>query len=344
MRRPGPLRELPLEHFLPPNPNLPKSPFKSGNKRPLSPGTPSIFSPAKRRILDAEGIFSEKNLKSPLSASSSRALRSPARFGDLARGPDSPARKLDFGLPKNHSQSSAGSSTIINSAASSQFEDALDKTPTRTSFASTSTLAPSPELVPKSSSAPIASSSAVSLDDTFELDDYFSPRPQHPTTRFSGIPTMIPREIPPPPDRQSVHYPGFDIQPDTHIPLLQARSTSVDSTDSDNESKRDKEAIKENVPLRRRAKKAATAPTSLESTKAGLLSPVGKDKMGKSRSTPGTPKRLSLGDPETNMTPTPRRHAPAGMRSSTERIDRRKRLEDEVDEVGGDEDTVDEML
>lgn len=162
MRRPGPLQDLPLEHFLPPNPNLPKSPFKlaRGSKRPLSPGAPSTFSPAKRRILVVEGIYSPESLKSPLSSS----IQSPARFADLVKGPDSPARRLDFGLPKNHSQSSAESSTAVNTPASSLFEASLGlTTPTRKSTANS--LAPSPELVHKSATPPIASSSNMSLNE-----------------------------------------------------------------------------------------------------------------------------------------------------------------------------------
>ena len=64
MQRPGPLQELPLDRFLLSNPNL--SAIKS-NKRPLSPSDPTLFSPAKRRILNEEGIFSpEKSWKGPL--------------------------------------------------------------------------------------------------------------------------------------------------------------------------------------------------------------------------------------------------------------------------------------
>ncbi|KAG5648886.1 hypothetical protein DXG03_000235 [Asterophora parasitica] len=86
MPRPGPLQELPLDQFLPPNPNLPST----SRKRPLSPGGPGFFSPAKRRILNEEGIF-----KSPVSGRGT-----PARFTEVLTGPSSPARKLDFGSPK----------------------------------------------------------------------------------------------------------------------------------------------------------------------------------------------------------------------------------------------------
>lgn len=342
MRRPGPLQDLPLDQFLPPNPNVPISPFKSarGIKRSLPPGPPTLFSPAKRRILNAEGICSpELTLKSPVSMSS-RARQSPARFADLVRGTDSPARKLDFGLPKNHSQSTAGRTTVINSAASSQFEGSLDMTPTRISSTSTK-LAPSPEIAPKASSS-------SSLFDEPEMDDYFSPHlPRHSST----IPTMIPRELPPPPDRQSSTYPGFDVYMDTHIPLLHACSTSTDSTDSGTESMEDRDECKENIPPRRKVKKAMTAPTSSELIKTALLSPEGKkrviDKEGRFNSTPATPKKARVSLREDATSPTPRRPGihdllspalSAVESSKKERMERRRMLEDEVDE--GEDETL----
>lgn len=344
MRRPGPLQDLPLEHFLLPNLNLPKSSLKPvrGNKRPLSPGAPSTYSPAKRRILAVEGILSPESLKSPLSA----AARSPARFADLARGPDSPARKLDFGLPKNHAQCSPGSSTAVNSTSS--FDSSLDLTPTRHK-SSTNSLAPSPELPPKS--IPIASSSFVSPNDVSEMDAYFSsPKHRYMTRSNTTLPLMIPRELPPPPDRQSVHYPGFDVLPDTHIPLLRARSISVEPTDPATESKRDKECCKENTAPRRKAKKTTTAPDASELSRAALMSPLGKQKeierMGKARSTSATPKTTSIEELLGTITPTLRRKG-LGVTSAANHQERRlgrRVLEDEVDEVGGDEEMVEGML
>lgn len=283
----------------------------------------------------------------------SASARSPARFGDLVQGPDSPARKLNFGLPKNHSQNTAGSSTVVNSAASSQCEDVvLDMTPKRTSV-STNRLAPSPELLPKSASAPIASSSSCLFDDAPEMDDYFGSPVTH-------LPIMIPRELPAPPDRQSVHYPGFDVLPDTHIPLLRARSASVGSIELAGELKRDKEACKENLPARRKARKSVTAPNSSDLIKAGLLSPVTKQKeverIGKSQSTPVTPNKLGLSEREGTITPTPQRHVPGLMRdraspyrtmptfSLKDMMERRRMLEDEADDAGVEDDIVDEIL
>ena len=92
--RPGPLRDLPLEQFV----DVPFTPIpttRRAHKRPLSPGTPNLFSPTKRRILTQEGVFSpEKTIKSFIVPSD----RISVTHGILRR---SPARKLDFGqLPQ----------------------------------------------------------------------------------------------------------------------------------------------------------------------------------------------------------------------------------------------------
>ena len=89
--RPGPLRDLPLERFIDvPFTSVPTTPRRT-HKRSLSPGTPSLFSPTKRRILAQEGIFSpEKTIKSSI-APSDRAVV----IHDVLR--QSPALKLDFG-------------------------------------------------------------------------------------------------------------------------------------------------------------------------------------------------------------------------------------------------------
>lgn len=91
--RPGPLRDLPLERFtdvpFTPTPTTPRR----TNKRPISPGTPNLFSPTKKRILAQEGVFSpEKTIKSTITSS----CRASVIHGALKRNP---AVKLDFGQP-----------------------------------------------------------------------------------------------------------------------------------------------------------------------------------------------------------------------------------------------------
>lgn len=97
--RPGPLRDLPLERFIDvPFTPIPTTPRRT-HKRPLSPGTPNLFSPTKKRILAQEGVFSpEKTIKSSFVPSD----RGPV-VHDVLMG--SPARKLDFGrLPQTYSE------------------------------------------------------------------------------------------------------------------------------------------------------------------------------------------------------------------------------------------------
>ena len=151
--------------------------------------------------------------------------------------------------------------------------------------------------------------------------------------------------MPAPPDRQSIHYPGFDILADTYIQLPRAGSELVSSADSGSESKRDKEGTKENIPPRRKARKAATAPSPLELTKMGLLSPAGKtklDRLGKPTSGTSDPSYAKA-----HLSPTPRRYTnpsmydlgtpSRSMSTPKERLLRKRLMEDEANETGGDD-------
>jgi len=105
--RPGPLRDLPLERFIDvPFPLIHTTPRRT-HKRPLSPGTPNLFSPTKRRILAQEGVFSpEKTVKSSI-VPSHRALV----VRDVLS--QSPARKLDFGQPPPNNNKIASTSCLL---------------------------------------------------------------------------------------------------------------------------------------------------------------------------------------------------------------------------------------
>ncbi|GLB34004.1 hypothetical protein LshimejAT787_0108880 [Lyophyllum shimeji] len=312
MPRRGPLLELPLELFLPANPNLPNR--TTSHKRPLSPGGPSLFSPAKRRILNEEGIFSPaKSVKSPLPARGTPA----ARFSQVLTGPCSPAKRLDFGSPKHLSASPAAPRQLP-----------ADATPQRT-LASSSRLAPSPELKP---GAP--SSSNQSSEDR-EIDDYFS----QPSSSFlipppSSYSSVVTRESPPPPDPQSIHYPGFPVYFDKHISVSPVEETSQPS---------DKDEAKENILPRRKPRKAVSNPQA--DLKFQLLSPHSKkreaERPGKAKSTPATPRKVLSGDrPAEADSPTPRRFAAGLLREETsssrlteqERKERRRLLHDEADD------------
>lgn len=312
MRRPGPLQELPLDLFLPPNPNLPTK--SRPNKRPLSPGGPNLFSPAKRRILNDEGIFSpEKTFKSPISG-----RYAPARFAEVLGGPASPARKLDFGVAKHRVESPVPSRISANIATT---------TPTR-AIPSSSRLAPSPELRPPR------------RQDDDEMEDYFSSAGHSSSSQLA----FVAREIPPPPDPQSNHYPGFHVHYDTHIPL-----TSVD-VDMDDVAPVDKDGQKENVAPRRKPRKAVTAPNT--DLKSQLFSPEGKkrelERVGKAKSTPATPKKDLSGDrQDSGGSPTPRRPIVGLAKAATgatprltgkDKEEMRRILQDEADQEGNGED------
>jgi len=327
MRRP--LQELPLELFLPPNPNLPgnATSFKSRpNKRPFSPSQSSLFSPTKRRLLHDEGI-SEKVLKSTLSTSRGRV--SPAKFADALRGPNSPAKRLDFGVPKDYIEGSRSSS----SSASSSSRMTLPE-PT-----SSATLAFSSESKSKSKSKSSVFTSIPSLlYDGEDIDDYFS------------SPRLL-AEIPPLPNPQSTHYPGFIVHHDTHIVLECARSASVEPetsmSDSCSDTDADQDWEKENNMPRRRALKSSALPSTSDLKPVSLLKDM--ESHGKTWSTPATPKKNAsyVCALECPMTPTPRRPSSGGglmfpspgitpVVRQRERLERKKVLEVEVDDVIGE--------
>lgn len=101
MLRPGPLQEWPLERFLPPDPNINVSPLPSAPppfKQPHTPGAPSTYSPAKKRIFHEEGLLDlGAKPNSPLLSTSGKHPSS--YFHYLLQGPDSPVKKLDFSAP-----------------------------------------------------------------------------------------------------------------------------------------------------------------------------------------------------------------------------------------------------
>lgn len=105
--KPGPLCDLPLERFI----DVPSVPVpttsRRTHKRPLSPGTPNLFSPTKRRILVQEGVFSpEKTIKSSI-VPVDRALV----LHDVLM--ESPACKLDFGQSPRSDRKVASTSRLF---------------------------------------------------------------------------------------------------------------------------------------------------------------------------------------------------------------------------------------
>jgi hypothetical protein len=58
---------------------------------------------------------------------------------------------------------------------------------------------------------------------------------------------MVPREMPPPPDRRSVHYPGFDVHHDTHLALPCTRSKALARAEAARLLAQEGDSAKENV-------------------------------------------------------------------------------------------------
>ncbi|KAJ7284039.1 hypothetical protein C8J57DRAFT_1294194 [Mycena rebaudengoi] len=296
--RPGPLQELPLDLFLPPNPNLPERP----NKRVHSPGGPSLFSPTKRRILAEEGLISSED--SPKRLVRVRAL---PIYRDV--GGDSPAKKLDFGLPKN----SPARARVPPSASNSPSTRL-----TRPRFSSTlpDTLAPTSPL----------------SRDAQEMNDYFSPLP-HPTPPpLASVAT--PRELPSPVDPQSIHYPGFAVFLDQFIV-----TNPVTDHDAETLALLQKDEQKENLAPRRKPRKSVSAPAS-------DLNPrlASSDAKFKANSSPNTPGRSLARERSNSATPTSRRPGVVLTRDTrltprlldAERREMKKRLAEEVDEINSD--------
>ncbi|KAI4523721.1 hypothetical protein K525DRAFT_365821 [Schizophyllum commune Loenen D] len=318
--RRAPLREMPLDLFVAPQPRPIKtnifgaSPSSRPNKRPHSPGDVGMYSPAKRRILEVEGIISPQKMKSPSSAAKSpfssayRNLYSAAtaKFADALVGPDSPAKKLDFSMACEEDEE--GRSTTSRSGM-------------RTPKASPARLAPSPKLKLAAPSREMKLSRASSPDDC-EMTDYFAspgPRPNlfasrgpspdsasghHPLASvqvdldFAPLPSPanirhIPRVPPPPIDATSTHYPGFQIHLDAFEVVIEEQeggstrqgvqgASTRDGEREETEDTRAQSVEKENVPAPRRANLKESANLKRSSTDpipeltALLFSPEGK--------------------------------------------------------------------
>ncbi|KIK04636.1 hypothetical protein K443DRAFT_92577 [Laccaria amethystina LaAM-08-1] len=157
---------------------------------------------------------------------------------------------------------------------------------------SSPSLAPSPKFKPRAQSTPLTSSPS---------HDISIPSP----TLSAYALTLIPREMPPPPDPQSIHFPGFFVFQDTHLVVLPPLNNEP-TTDSN------LDVPKENVPPRRKTRKAATASPSSKS-KGHLFSPEsstqelwGRGKAKTIPGTPGTPNRLFGVVTDMDVTPTRR--------------------------------------
>lgn len=379
MGRPGPLQDLPLERFLLPDTNVPNTPSKHlrSTKRPLSPGTPVLYSPAKRRILNEEGIFSPKRTPRSPASSSSRGRFAPEYFDALLKGPDSPAKKLDFGTPKSATPSFLASAPSTQSTRSTSVDrddrDDITSTPRRFAL-SARKLAPSPELVSKHGNLSSRMSRTSSMMDEDDTDsDYFRPDSR---SSSSHTPTSLlsPRDDTPP-DRQSIHYPGFDVFRDafdasdtrSELPTVDADYLMDDQATEHKlvteTPKREKDEEKENMRPKRKAHKIPSAPADAAWAKAGLLSPQAKqremERSGRAKTIPVSPSVKRIYEiREGSITPksrtlSPLDSIPVSLSSRTlnaspcrtplseqERRLRRKTMEEEADYFVGEDDDV----
>ncbi|KAL4241959.1 hypothetical protein ABKN59_000668 [Abortiporus biennis] len=216
-----PLQELPLEQFLltnndDPNNDLNHSPTSSHtSKRPLSPSSYSFLSPAKRRVMDTNIFFTPPRAQSASSSAKSGRSSTPL-IRDILRGPESPARRLDFGTPKPKFQVGKINVRSLSTLTSTK-----------------SNLAPSPELKKSFALTTSIHGSPINSSTPSDVDDCFSPRKA----------VKKPRPLP-----DVNHHPGFDVYVDTsdtsvaECPLVPAPvSVSEDS-------KQRQEIDKENRP------------------------------------------------------------------------------------------------
>lgn len=160
------------ERFLAPIPATNTTPTKSTlrSKRPLSP---TIYSPAKRRILNEEGIFTPivKPRGTLSSCASGRAASS--YFHQLLQGPDSPVKKLDFGPAKSPS---VGSGPVASTATTtSQPSASHNATPKRCLRSPATQTTPGRSNASPRGSSLASSSMQCSMPRTVN-DDCFSPR------------------------------------------------------------------------------------------------------------------------------------------------------------------------
>ncbi|KAI0775960.1 hypothetical protein BD413DRAFT_602484 [Trametes elegans] len=344
--RPGPLMPYPLELFTA-GPGAPGTPSKHllPHKRPFSPSLGCLNSPAKRR-----------HARSPLSASSNSARFAPAHFQSLLQGPNSPAKKLEFGS----SNSTAGGSPTGASemtACSRSGSRPPKQSPKR---ASATRVRRSPRLSARVSSV-LSEGPAVAECSAVQVEVESSVR----VSIAAAEPILVPREVTPP-DPQSIHYPGFIIYSDPHIVTptsssLAAPSAVAASDTAGDGSLSEQDVDKENLaPPRKRYKKASglATPTETSSTKVAIPSPASKravlESAGKVKPVPASPHPKHVCDylSAAHITPKERTTRTTSSPASTlvgvtpgrtplgkeARKEMRKALEEEVDDFDGDDD------
>jgi hypothetical protein len=243
------LVDLPSECFLQPvvsdDVNLPNP--RTGSKRSRSPSLArSIFSPAKRRILEQEGLFPPAQ-SHPSSSTIPHSIRSP--HGAFSHAFDHPKRPMGT--------SPAGPGDILPSPPGDP--DALVLPPARVSRRVSPRLSSTPQSkslpapTTPTRTSPRKTRSQTSPTSTSTTPKAPSQRAGHtstPSSPMSATATklmMVPREMPPRPDRRSVHYPGFDVHQDTHVALPCTRSRARAKAEAARLQSQEGDSVKENV-------------------------------------------------------------------------------------------------
>ena len=193
-----PLRDLPIEQFV----------TSAAHKRSLSPSRSALYNPAKRRILDAEGIPISSGLGNR--SHSSRPTLSPL-YGAQFATPYRPLRRGDMHIQRNSGDSSSTRFTKSGSNAGM-----------------------SPASPSRATTTPLASR----LPQLWDPHTSLPPRSQQFTI-----------------DRQSKHYPGFDVYHDHRITPPVAVESLSDNGMAVEDDKSEGEGCKENVPPKRKTKK-----------------------------------------------------------------------------------------
>jgi hypothetical protein len=253
------LVDLPPECFLQPvfsdDLNLPNT--RTGSKRSRSPSLArSIFNPAKRRILEQEGLFPPAQ-SHPSSSTIPHSICSSR--GAFLHPSDNPKRLMG--------SSAAGLGDSFPSPPGDP--DALILPPPRVSRR----VSPRLSSTPQSKSLPAPTTpTRTSPRKTRSQTSPSSTTPKAPSQRagHTSTPsspmsatklTMVPREMPPRPDRRSLHYPGFDVHQDTHVALPCTRSRARAKAEAARLQAQEGESTKENVrpvPVATATAKSAT--------------------------------------------------------------------------------------
>lgn len=250
------LVDLPPECFLQPvfpdDVNLPNP--RTGSKRSRSPSLArTIFNPAKRRILEQEGLFPPAQ-SFPSSSTISHSIRSP--HGAFLHPFDNPKRTIGT--------SAAGLGDILPSPPGDP--DALVLPPSRVSRRVSPRLSSTPQskslpapTTPTRTSPRRTRSQASPTGTTPKAPSQRAGHTSTPSSPTSATKlTMVPREMPPRPDRRSLHYPGFDVHQDTHVALPCTRSRARAKAEAARLQSQEGESAKENVrPVVPMAKSAA---------------------------------------------------------------------------------------